>query len=183
MKKLPAGLIDNSIEVFRHQDKIKALMNGSVVDYLELPLALREPFQAELLRDKAAVKCIRSEFCIDDMNLMEERFVGCRYGALDHAPDLKGNLLMSDAPVCDKIKDCPGFNVVCKVPPGPNGTLCRSEYLVVQLVGQGKLDKEIAAELGIEITTVRTHLARTRHKLCFNTRVEIGLWAQNKGIV
>lgn len=185
--KIPSGLIDNAVEVFRYtcdgRRCTKALMNGTTVRYLELPGVLREPFQADMIRDKKAMKCIREDFGIHDLDLMEECFVGCRYGALDNAPDLKDNKLICDAPVCDRIKDCPGFNIVCKVPPGPAGTLSRHEFLVAQMVGAGKLDKEIATEMGIEITTVRTHMGRIREKLCFNNRVEIAMWAQNKGIV
>ncbi|TLX73725.1 response regulator transcription factor [Labilibacter sediminis] len=183
MKKLPAGLIDNSLEIFRHSTGIRAVMNGSVSRYIELPTVLREPFQVELINDKKACSCLRNDFGIHDADMMEEQFVSCRYGALDHSPDWDGEKLRSDAPVCDKIADCKGFNIVCRVPEGKNGTLSRSEYLVAQLVGEGKLDKEIASTLDIEITTVRTHLSRIRDKLCVNNRVEIAFWASTKGII
>ncbi len=183
MKILPAGLVDNSLEVFRDGNATKCIINGNVREYLELPSVLREPFQVELLKDKAACKCIRDDFRIVDLDEMEERFVWCRYGALDSSPDWNGIELTPDAPTCDKIKDCPGFDIVCKVPVGENGKLSRNEYLVAKLVGEQLFDKEIADRLGIEVTTVRTYLTRIREKLNVNNRLGIGFWAMSKGIV
>jgi DNA-binding CsgD family transcriptional regulator len=183
MKKLPAGLTDNTLNIFYHPDGPKAIMNGNVTRYIELPSVMREPFQVELIRDKDACKCLREGFGIHDFDEMEEQFVSCRYGALNESPDWDGIKLTSDAPICDKIRDCPGFNIVCKVPAGKNGTLSKSEYLVAQLVGEGKQDKEIASILDIEITTVRTHLTRIRNKLCVNNRIEIAFWVSTKGIL
>jgi DNA-binding NarL/FixJ family response regulator len=60
--------------------------------------------------------------------------------------------------------------------------LSRQEYIVIKLISQGKLDKEIAAELSIELSTVRTYLCRIREKLCINNRIEIALWAMQKGV-
>jgi len=184
MKNLPSGLDDNTLEIYRCKSgKVKALMNGNSVSYIELPGILREPFQAELIGDRAAINCLRNEMKITDSDEMEEKFVSCRYGALDSSPDFDGKITRTDAPVCDCIKYCKGFNVVCKVPAGKNGTLGRSEYMVATLVAMGKQDKEIAAELSIELPTVRTHLNRIREKLCVNNRIEIADWVQSHGIV
>jgi DNA-binding CsgD family transcriptional regulator len=179
--KLPAGL-EGSIEIYQSGDDLRALVNGNRMDYLELPSILREPFQAELIADQAALKCIKFEFRIADTDEIEKKFVACRYGALDSTPDLTGNKTCSDAPRCEKISSCPGFDIVCKIPHAPNGRLSRQEYIVIKLISQGKLDKEIASELSIEVSTVRTYLCRIREKLCMNNRIEIAFWAMQKGI-
>lgn len=182
MKELPAGL-ENSIEIYRTaKGLVRALLNGNRMDYLELPCIIREPFQAELIADKSALNCLMYDFKISDTNLLEEKFVGCRYGALDTNPDLKDKQTQSEYPVCDCIKNCPGFDIVCKVPAAPGGKLTKQEFLIVCLIAKGKLDKEIALSLGIEVSTVKTHLSRIREKLCVNNRIEIAFWALNKGI-
>nr|WP_321409291.1 LuxR C-terminal-related transcriptional regulator [uncultured Carboxylicivirga sp.] len=184
MKNLPAGLTDNSIEVFKFEGVLKVATNGSICDYTNLHPVLREPFQAELLSEPKTIECLRTEFKLFDADEMEMQFVDCRYaGAFDHIPDLKDGKLKPDTPMCDKLKCCNGYDIVCKAPKGPNGTLSRQEFLIAIKVGQGKQDKEIAYELEIEITTVRTHLSRIRNKLCINNRIEIGLWIQSKGIL
>jgi len=182
MKKLPAGLTDNSMEVFLHQGKLLALQNGHTVEYFDLHNVMREPFQAELIRDKAALNCLKTQFNLYEADEMEYKFVACRYGALNAHPDMEGLQLTPDAPGCGNIATCKGFNVVCKVPPGPNGVLSHSEYMVAQLVAQGKIDKEIADMLNIKVPTVRTHLSRIRDKLCVNNRIEISIWCHNQGI-
>ena len=181
LRKLPAGL-EGSIEIYRSEDDLRALVNGNRIDYLELPSILREPFQAELIADQSALNCIKFNMRITEPDQIEKKFVSCRYGALDTTPDLIGNNTKADAPYCDCIATCPCFDIVCKIPLAPNGRLTRQEYLVIRLISQGKLDKEIASELSIEVSTVRTYLSRIREKLCINNRIEIAFWAMNKGI-
>lgn len=181
LRELPAGL-ESSIEVYRSGEDVRALVNGNRMDYLELPTVLREPFQAELIADQPALNCIKFDFRITDPDQIEKKFVGCRYGALDTIPDLQGNTPVKDSPYCEHIATCPGFDIVCRIPPAPNGRLTRQEYLVIRLISHGKLDKEIASELSIEVCTVRTYLARIREKLCINNRIEIAFWAMKKGI-
>jgi DNA-binding CsgD family transcriptional regulator len=180
----PAGLNDNSIEIYLGSaGELKALCNGNSFDYKDLPSVLREPFQAELISDTPATNCIIKEMKITDTDEMELKFVACRYGRLDGTPDLKDGILTSTVPQCDKVDNCPGYGIVCKAPEGINGKLSKREYMIVIEIAKGKLDKEIAHKLGIELTTVRTYLTRIREKLCVNNRIEIALWAQRKSIV
>ena len=175
--------VENGLEIYRNEKgQVKVLITGEKVEYTELPSILRELFQAELIADKAAIKCLH-EMKIMDADEMEIKFVGCRYGAIDNMSNLNGHNTYPDAPTCSEIKTCQGFNILCKVPKGKNGTLSRQEYLIVTLVSIGKLDKEIADELKIEISTIRTHLARIHEKLRVNNRIEIAFWAMNKGII
>jgi len=180
--QLPTG-IENGFGIYKNDNgEVKAVVIGNRMDYFELPSNLREPFQAELIADIPAQKCLH-EMKIVDADQMEYKFVGCRYGISDFVSDSTEHKNLPDAPCCSDIKSCPGFNIICKVPAGKNGTLSRQEYLIVTLVSKGKLDKEIACELGIEVSTTRTHLARIREKLCVNNRIEIAFWAMKKGIV
>lgn len=183
MSNIPAGLTDNNIEVYLHNNKLNALSNGNSVNYFDLPFLLREPFITELNNDKQAIQCLQNHFKLSTPNKMEHQFVACRYGALDKTPDLSNGKLQHDAPCCNKIATCQGFNIVCKVPRGENGTLSRSEFMVAKFVGQGLQDIEIASELNIKVPTVRTHLSRIREKIKVNNRIEVSIWIQSFGIV
>ena len=183
MKTLPAGLEGSALEIYRNNNDVRVLMNGNRMDYLELPSMLREPFQAELIADNEAREFIQNEFKITDSDALEEKFVGCRYGALNHIPDLIGRKINADAPSCEHVDTCPGLGIVCKIPKGKCGQITRQEYRIIRKVAVGKLDKEIAATLDIEISTVRTFLSRIREKLCVNNRIEIAVWALNNGVV
>jgi DNA-binding NarL/FixJ family response regulator len=55
------------------------------------------------------------------------------------------------------------------------------ELDIVRLVGKGFGNKEIAQELGVSVTTVRTHLSRVYDKLGPGSRLELALYAVNAG--
>lgn len=57
------------------------------------------------------------------------------------------------------------------------------ELEVVRLVGRGLNNREIASELYIGETTVKTHVANSMHKLGLRDRVELVLFAVESGIV
>ncbi|PXX96880.1 hypothetical protein DF185_19770 [Marinifilum breve] len=181
--KLPAGIEDKNLEIYRYGKEVNAVYDGKKGSYLDLPMEMREPFQAEYIADKAAQHCIVNDFGIELADAQEEKFVGCRYGNWDKTPDLANGITTHDAPNCSEEKHCKGFNVLCKIPEAPNGKITKQEYFIIRLVGNGKLDKEIALDLNIRIPTVRTHLNHIREKLQVNNRIEIALWAQSKGIV
>jgi DNA-binding NarL/FixJ family response regulator len=52
---------------------------------------------------------------------------------------------------------------------------------IVQRVGQGLGNKEIARQLGVSVATVRTHLSRVYEKLGSESRVELALLAARTG--
>jgi DNA-binding NarL/FixJ family response regulator len=55
------------------------------------------------------------------------------------------------------------------------------ELDIVRLVGKGLGNKEIANELGVSVTTVRTHLSKVYDKLGPGSRVELALYAAQAG--
>lgn len=57
------------------------------------------------------------------------------------------------------------------------------EIEIIQLLAQGKTNKEIAAQLGITVRTVETHRARIMLKLGFHSLAELIRYAMRHGIV
>ncbi len=55
------------------------------------------------------------------------------------------------------------------------------ELDIVRLVGKGLGNKRIAHELGVSVTTVRTHLNRVYDKLAPGSRLELALYAAQAG--
>ncbi len=66
-------------------------------------------------------------------------------------------------------------------PPPSDMPLTPRELDIVRLVGKGLGNKEIAQELGVSVTTVRTHLNRVYDKLGPGSRVELALYAAQAG--
>ncbi|MBO4272891.1 response regulator transcription factor, partial [Microbispora triticiradicis] len=55
--------------------------------------------------------------------------------------------------------------------------LSNREMEVVQAVARGRTNREIAAELFISLSTVKTHVSGIQAKLGVRNRVEIAAWA------
>lgn len=57
------------------------------------------------------------------------------------------------------------------------------EIEVVRAVARGRSNSEIAAELFISLSTVKTHIASIQNKLGVRNRVEIAAWAWEAGLM
>ncbi len=65
----------------------------------------------------------------------------------------------------------------------PRLALTQREEEVVQRVSAGRTNAEIADDLHISLSTVKTHLASLTTKLGVRNRVEIAMWAHDSGRV
>ncbi|PJN35549.1 DNA-binding response regulator [Streptomyces sp. CB02959] len=61
--------------------------------------------------------------------------------------------------------------------------LTAQELKVVTLVARGRTNNEIAEQLTLALSTVKSHLSRIQDKLQARNRVEIAAWAWEHGIV
>jgi len=68
-------------------------------------------------------------------------------------------------------------------PEDPASELTARELDVLRLVGAGKANKEIAAELSIAERTVRTHVSNILRKLRLSSRTQAALWAVRERLV
>ena len=181
--QLPAGLEDNNLEIYLHDGELKAIHQGKVVDFIELPASIREVFEVQLIKDPAAIHSLQNDMNILDGTGMLMQYVKCVFGGFDKNPDLHDGKTTPECWDCGHHGTCPAEGKVCKMPAGPLGVLSKREYQVTLMVAKGKFDKEIAYDLHIEETSVREYLKRIRGKLEVNNRIEIMLWAQMKGLI
>lgn len=68
-------------------------------------------------------------------------------------------------------------------PPQPHEPLTEREEEVLVTVAKGRTNAEIAEELHISLSTVKSHLASLMGKLEARNRVEIAIWAYETGRV
>ncbi|MFI0411227.1 response regulator [Actinomadura sp. 3N508] len=68
-------------------------------------------------------------------------------------------------------------------PPPPREPLTDRELEVVRLVARGRTNEEIAAELYVSLSTVKTHLGSVHRKLTTRNRVETAAWAWESGLM
>ncbi|MDL4777484.1 response regulator [Actinomadura xylanilytica] len=68
--------------------------------------------------------------------------------------------------------------------PAPlRGSLTGRELDVVRLVARGRTNDEIAGELFVSLSTVKTHLSSIQRRLDARNRVEIAAWAWESGLM
>ncbi|GAA4960884.1 DNA-binding NarL/FixJ family response regulator [Nonomuraea thailandensis] len=67
--------------------------------------------------------------------------------------------------------------------PPSNDPLTDRELDVVRLVARGRTNQEVAGELFVSLSTVKTHLGSIQAKLGVRNRVEIAAWAWESGVV
>lgn len=63
------------------------------------------------------------------------------------------------------------------------GGLTAREMDIVRQVARGLTNTEVAAELYVTVSTVKTHLARVQEKLGARNRVEVAIWAHRTGLI
>jgi DNA-binding NarL/FixJ family response regulator len=68
-------------------------------------------------------------------------------------------------------------------PPSPGGVLTPREREVLQLLAEGKSNKETAAALGISVMTVETHRSNIMHKLGVHSVAELVHYAVRHKII
>jgi DNA-binding NarL/FixJ family response regulator len=61
--------------------------------------------------------------------------------------------------------------------------LSERELEVVAAVARGRTNQEIAAELFISLSTVKTHVTSVQAKLGVRNRVEVAAWAFESGLL
>jgi DNA-binding NarL/FixJ family response regulator len=66
---------------------------------------------------------------------------------------------------------------------GPQAELTTRALEILRLLGRGKSNKEIAAELQISERTARTHVSSILGKLHLSSRTQAALWAVRRGLV
>ena len=75
------------------------------------------------------------------------------------------------------------------VPPGrpgvakPEARLSERELQIARSIARGRTNQEVAAELFISLSTVKTHITRIQDKLGVRNRVEIAAWAWENRVV
>lgn len=68
-------------------------------------------------------------------------------------------------------------------PTGDDSPLSSREAEVVACVARGLTNAEVAAELHVSLSTVKTHVAASMSKLDARNRVEVVIWAYEQGLV
>lgn len=112
--KVYPGLLCASVEVFLHENQLKAFVQGQTYDFQNLPYAYHTIF-SEALSKEPETQSILKEWHPDSKVKQLEQFVKCRFGGLDYTPDIK-NMELQDGEYweCPLRGMCKGEGIVCR---------------------------------------------------------------------
>lgn len=174
---LPAGLEDDSLELYVYNKELKATFNGRKVLFIELPETIKEIFEVEMIADRVAFKSLQVDMQIFESNEMLIQYTKCNYGGHDYKADLNNGETSREYWDCGRRGTCLSEGKVCKLPSGNFGTLTPREFQITVMVANGLPDKLIAADLDISVNTIRTHLENIRRKIGAYNRTDITKFA------
>ena len=164
-------LLDNSMPKMNGIEATKALAGPDVAD--SIPVVIITTFD----RDEyvyGALKAGARGFLLKDADqeLLVQAIEAAASGDALVAPNITARLLEAFAAT--------GRSTA---PPQPVDPLTEREEEVLAEVARGKTNAEIAEDLFISNSTVKTHIAKLMTKLDARNRVEIVIWAYETGRV
>lgn len=181
---IPAGLLDNNVELFADGKKLMAIYGGKVIPFSALPHSITIHLVDEMMKNPDAIESLRQigYKCIDDM---VERFCWCRFGAFDTAPDLVTGSGETNNEYwdCGHRDNCPFEFTLCDKVRCGDKYLTRKEILVVKLIASGFPDKQICDEANITYLTVISHKKNIYKKLDVHSQAEITAFAYKNNLI
>lgn len=184
---IPGGILEGTefFTVFSASGESEAMCihGGHRYELSGMPAAQREVLTAAI-NSRPALKRDIAAMVGNNEEAMLNQFVMCRYGALNNEPDIAcdGTLSEPEYVPCRKRGTCPFEGKVCSmIMFSPGILLSRSETEIFKLVALP--DKNIADQLNLSVETVKKHFKNIRIKTGLNTKIEMAVWATQKGII
>ena len=180
---LPAGLEDNGVEFYVHNNDIKCLHRGQTFEWDNIPEWILEVVATDMLQNQEALNALVA-WDLTQRDEMLKQYIICRFGGFDLEPDIdsKGNIDHTEFFDCGRRGNCAHEGKLCATIKVANGFLTKQEVKVLRCVAQGKLNKEIADILSISEDTVSTHNQNIQRKLGVDNKLEMVSFAILKNI-
>jgi DNA-binding CsgD family transcriptional regulator len=165
-QQLPAGLVDDNIEIFYQGNQVYAIIGGSTVLFDKWPEWLYKRLEADLNKYPIAIQSL-IELGLEQRQEMLWQYARCRFGSYDGNPDIDANGQMNHTEYwdCGFRGQCPHEGRLCASMKVKNGILTPREIDITRLIAEDYLTKEIADELNISETTVPVHLQNISRKI------------------
>ena len=181
---LPAGLEDSGVEFYVHHNEVRCLYNGRRYRFDEIPRNILDAVEHYMMAKPEAMKALH-DWDIRNADDMLRQFIFCHFGGFDLTPDITpdGKLIEADYFECGRRGQCKYEGKLCSAIKVANGYLTKQEIRILQLIAQGKLNKEIADELNISEETVSSHNQNIQQKTGKNRKPELAVLARDKNLI
>lgn len=181
--KLLPGLMDGSIEFFIDTDKLKAITNGSVIDFTQLSFSGIKILQ-QAIDSNPEVKLHLFDMHPNDKYKRLEQFVKCRFGGLDYQADMSTDGLQDgEFWPCPLRGSCASEGVLCKSVQFNGQRLDTKDINLVQQLATNNTNEVIAEQLSMPMGSL--HLAKKKlyRKLGIQTKQEATIIGQRLNLI
>lgn len=174
--QLPAGLADNSAEMYSHNNMLMALTEGGSIPVIKSD-RLKNPVLAHMMARPEAHKAMQ-KWVGNDIDDQINQYGQCLWGAFNSVPDLdaEGNLSDPEFIQCNMKGNCPYEKEVCSC----FNFLSKAEERILPHILWA--DRIIGLTLNVSPFTVTTQLKSIKNKLNVQTKAEVVDWANTNGI-
>lgn len=183
-QKLPAGLVDKGVEFFVYQNDIRCLHNGETFTFDNIPNHIIKIIEEDMIKNPKALKAL-ADWDITDPKSQIRQYIICRFGGFDKNPDITadGLVLHSEYHDCGRRGKCPYEGKLCASIQLTNGVLNKREIEILKRIGQGKLDKDICAEMFMAKDTLRYHKDQISEKAGTLGKIALAVLAYQLNLV
>lgn len=178
-----AGLTDKNTEVYAVQGKALCTHQGEVFPFHRFPKEIKKKLWEDFNRNEPAQKAIIEDWQIVDPEEALEKYITCRFGGIDFFPDLANGELTPDYHHCPVRSSCPHDGVICSKLQGPHGEISLRELEVLIHIALGRMEKEIADILNIEMVTVKKHRKALFDKTGAQSSVQLAQFAFKRNLI
>jgi len=179
-QSLPAGLEDQGLEVYAHNENLICVFRGSKIDFWKLPEWIIEKFRQDMY-DKNVINFYVSVGITDENKILYQH-VWCNYGGFNMEADFDGQNLKPEYWDCGKRGACKLEGKTCIRISLEEKNLTRQELEITKLIRTGLADKQIADVLKISINTATTHRQRIEKKIGASCKVDVAMFAASNNL-
>jgi hypothetical protein len=165
------GMVNRSIEVFVVENETKAIHNGKVIDFSELPLGIVELLKEEIKKDTAVELALHDWHPFSEWKRVEQ-FATCRLGGLDHSDDITpcGKIQDGEYWNCPNRGKCQYEGTLCKLPVINNHRLNKEEIKLMQYSTTEMTNEVIAEEMNMALGSFHKAKAQLHQILGIQTK-------------
>ncbi|HEY1025309.1 MAG TPA: hypothetical protein VGE26_09115 [Sphingobacteriaceae bacterium] len=186
--RIPGGLLEGTTEFFtiskpETQVEPMCIYNGILYDFSGTPDCRKEILRKRM-KSEPRVEHAMEVMVGPDEERKLAKFTACRYGAMNSDADIdaNGNLSEPEYVPCGERDTCKFQGTGCVSIMVREGVFLSKAQTAVFI--RVKLpDKNIADELFLSVETVKAHWKAIRKATGLNNKIEIAIWATQKGII
>lgn len=181
--KIFGGLIDGKAEIFQ-EPKSRRLFcahDFTIYEWPNFPRKVIRWIRQDMLKHPDALECLGTwENLVKEDRIL--RYTLCRFGGIDDKPDFneRGEASHSEYFECGLRGKCRFEGKLCCSIKVDNGFLTKSELEVMKYIRLPA--KIIASKMNLSGDTISTHLQNIRRKTGMNDKVNLAVFAAEKGI-